>query len=256
MAKTNTGLVSYAAAQLGKPYWYGTFGQTASASLYSAKKKQYPKYYTASDFQPQYGKRVHDCVGLIKGYLWSDSPTSVPKYSAAQDVSADKMLKKCTESGSISTLPELPGVLVFMSRHVGVYIGGGYVIEARGHAYGVVKTKLTGRGWTRWGKCPWITYASADKSSISEVKPASFKVGDIVAISPSATRYYPGGAAIPSWVKNDYYHVVTQTENGCKTVTKCGKPCVLLGKKIRKGTKAQTTGINTWVAVDILAAVN
>ena len=28
--KTATGLVEYAIAQLGKPYWYGTFGQTAS----------------------------------------------------------------------------------------------------------------------------------------------------------------------------------------------------------------------------------
>ena len=256
MSKTNTGLVSYAAAQLGKPYWYGTFGQTASANLHTAKKKQYPRYYTASDFQSQYGRRVHDCVGLIKGYLWSDSPSSVPKYSAAQDVSADKMLKKCTESGPISTLPELPGVLVFMSRHVGVYIGGGYVIEARGHAFGVVKTKLAGRGWTHWGKCPWITYASADKPAASFATAVPFSVGDIVAISPSATHYYPGGGAIPSWVKNDYYHVVTQTTSGGKTVIKGGKPCVLLGKKIRMGSKATTAGINTWVAADILLAVN
>ncbi len=256
MPKTNTDLVSYATAQLGKPYWYGTFGQTASVGLYRAKKKQYPKYYTANDFQSQYGKRVHDCVGLIKGYLWSDSPSSVPKFSVAQDVSADDMLKKCTESGPISTLPELPGVLVFMSQHVGVYIGGGYVIEARGHAFGVVKTKLSGRGWTRWGKCPWITYTSADKPSASEVKPASFKVGDIVVINAGASRYYPGGASIPSWVKNDYYHVVTQTTSGGKTVIKGGKACVLLGKKIRKGSKATTAGITTWVAVDILAAVN
>ena len=256
MPKTNTGLVSYAAAQLDKPYWYGTFGQTASIGLYTAKKRQYPKYYTANDFQSQYGKRVHDCVGLIKGYLWSDSPSSVPKYSAAQDVSADKMLKKCTESGSISTLPELPGVLVFMSRHVGVYIGGGHVIEARGHAYGVVKTKLAGRGWTHWGKCPWITYASADKPSATGSAAVPFSVGDIVAISPSATHYYPGGASIPSWVKNDYYHVVTQTTSGGKTVIKGGKACVLLGKKIRKGSKATTAGITTWVAVDMLTAVN
>lgn len=128
--------------------------------------------------------------------------------------------------------------------------------QARGHAYGVVKTKLTGRGWTRWGKCPWITYTSADKPSASEIKPASFKVGDVVAIIPSATHYYPSGGAIPLWVKNDYYHVVTQTEIGGKTVTKGGKSCVLLGKKIRKGTKVQTDGINTWVTADILTAVN
>ena len=32
MTKTNAGLVEYCRAQLGLPYWYGTFGQTASAS--------------------------------------------------------------------------------------------------------------------------------------------------------------------------------------------------------------------------------
>lgn len=158
MSKTNTGLVEYAKAQLGHPYWFGTFGQTATESLYKSKKKQYPNYYTAKDFQSQYGQRVHDCIGLIKGYLWSDTPTSSPKYRVAQDVSADGMLARCEEKGNISSIPELPGVLVFSPQHVGVYIGNGYVIEARGHAYGVVKTKLSSRGWKSWGKCPWIEY--------------------------------------------------------------------------------------------------
>ena len=164
MTKTNTGLVEYAKAQLGLPYWYGTFGNTSTEALYRSKKNQYPKYYTANDYASQYGKRVHDCVGLIKGYLWSDTPTSTPKYNPSQDVSADGMLAKCKVKGKISTIPELPGVLVFSSAHVGVYIGNGYVIEARGHAYGVVKTKLSSRGWKNWGKCPWIEY-------IEEAKP-------------------------------------------------------------------------------------
>lgn len=37
--KTNTGLVAYAKAQVGLPYWYGTYVQTASSSLLSARKK-------------------------------------------------------------------------------------------------------------------------------------------------------------------------------------------------------------------------
>lgn len=163
MSKTNIGLVEYAKEQLGKPYWFGTFGQTATATLYQYKKTQYPKYYTAKDFQKQYGKRVHDCIGLIKGYLWSDSSNDLPKYNPNQDVSADGMLYRCKEYGSISTMPELPGVLVFMDQHVGVYIGDGYVVEARGHAYGVVKTKLSERPWTDWGKCPWIEYGKAEQ---------------------------------------------------------------------------------------------
>lgn len=30
-----------------------------------------------------------------------------------------------------------------------------------GHAYGVVKTKLVGRGWALWGKPRWISYEAA-----------------------------------------------------------------------------------------------
>lgn len=161
MAKTNTGLVEYAKAQLGKPYWYGTFGNTATQSLLSAKAKQYPSHYGESrmpQYRSQLGERVHDCVGLIKGYLWSETPTSKPKYNSAQDVSANGMYSVCKEKGKINTLPEIPGTLVFMPCHVGIYIGGGKVIEARGFNYGVVKTDLKSRGWQTWGKCPWISY--------------------------------------------------------------------------------------------------
>ncbi len=168
MAKTNMGLVAYAKAQLGKPYWYGTFGNTATESLLSSKKGQYPSHYTSSrmaKYRSQLGKRVHDCVGLIKGYLWSETATASPKYNTAQDVSANGMLKKCTKKGKISTLPEVPGILVFMDGHVGIYIGGGKVIEARGFAYGVVETNLAGRGWTDWGYCPWITYTTTTSSN-------------------------------------------------------------------------------------------
>lgn len=159
MSKTNIGLVNYCKTQLGLPYWYGTYGQTSSRQLYTAKKKQYPAQYTWAYPKDQLGKRVHDCVGLIKGYLWSDTPTSKPKYNAKQDVSANGMYNACKIKGNIKSIPDEPGVLVFMDGHVGVYIGNGYVIEARGHKYGVVKTKLAGRGWARWGKCPWIKYA-------------------------------------------------------------------------------------------------
>ena len=67
--KTNMGLVEYATKQLGLPYWYGTFCETATSQLYTAKKKQCPLLYNSwHDFPKQYGKRVHDCVGLIKVY--------------------------------------------------------------------------------------------------------------------------------------------------------------------------------------------
>ena len=161
--KTGQGLAEYAVAQLGRPYWWGTFGQTANAGLLAAKRQQYPGYYTAGDFPAQFGQKVHDCVGLIKGYLWCDAPDSEPIYKAAQDVAVSGLFMVCPENGSIDTMPDIPGVCVFMRdmSHVGVYVGGGYVVEATGHARGVVKTKLAGRGWGLWGKPRWISYTDA-----------------------------------------------------------------------------------------------
>lgn len=163
MAKTGQGLAEYVKAQLGKPYWWGTFGQTASAGLLAAKRQQYPGYYTANDFASQFGQKVHDCVGLIKGYLWCDTPDGEPIYKASQDVAVSGLFMACPENGSIDTMPDIPGVCVFMRNmgHVGVYIGDGYVVEASGHALGVIKTKLAGRGWGLWGKPRWISYEAA-----------------------------------------------------------------------------------------------
>ena len=164
--KTGQGLAEYAIAQLGRPYWWGCFGQRADGALYAQKKKQYPAYYTASDFSSQYGQKVHDCVGLIKGYLWCDCPDGSPKYVGAQDVAVEGLYRKCSRKGSITSLPETPGVCVFMANmgHVGVYIGNGEVVEAMGHAYGVVKTKLAGRGWAYWGMPEWIEYGVEEPS--------------------------------------------------------------------------------------------
>lgn len=99
---------------------------------------------------------MHDCVGLIKGYRWTNDGKLT--YKANQDVDVSGMLRSCTKQGDIKTMPEVAGTLVFMKGHVGVYIGNGEVIEAMGHAYGVVLTKLARRPWTMWGQPDWITY--------------------------------------------------------------------------------------------------
>lgn len=161
MVKTNSGLVKYCLDQVGKPYWYGTFGQTATASLLAEKKKQYPAYYTANDFSKQFGKRVHDCAGLPKGYLWSSSSTATPKYNAKQDYGANGLYTAAKQKGTISSFKKVPGQLVFKGTaakktHVGVYVGNNKVVEAKGHAYGVITSSITS-GWTYWAQCHLIT---------------------------------------------------------------------------------------------------
>lgn len=183
MSKTNSGLVAYAKAMVGKPYWYGCYGQTATAALYTAKKAQYPSYYTASDFASQYGQRVHDCAGLIKGYLWSESETSTPVYKSTQDKSAAGMYSAATSKGKISTFPVTAGLLLFRGTtaakisHVGVYGGDGYVYEAKGHAYGVVKTAYKKSDWNFWAQHPDITDDTSSSSDIDTSGTYNVKCG-------------------------------------------------------------------------------
>ena len=161
MEKTAKGLVAWARSYLGQAYWYGTFGQPCSQSLHEQKQHQYPSHYTpsraaryASDIAQ--GKRCVDCVGLIKGYVWHDG--AAIRYHAATDVSADGLYGAAADKGPLTTMPEEPGVLVWSKGHIGVYIGGGEVVEARGFAYGVVQSALKDRGFTHWCRCPYIDY--------------------------------------------------------------------------------------------------
>lgn len=83
------------------------------------------------------------------------------------------MLSACKKKGKIATLPEVPGVLVFKTGHVGVYIGGGYVIHAGGHNKGVVKEKLmVAANWTDWGYCPLINYVTETNTEPKSTTPA------------------------------------------------------------------------------------
>lgn len=159
MSKTNTGLVRYCKAQLGLPYWFGGYGQFGTKAVYNARKRQYPDKYTQAYDPAHATQKVHDCCGLIKGYLWCDTPDDgTPVYNALQDKNANGMYNLATVKGDISTLPETPGILVHKEGHIGVYVGDGKVIEARGRAYGVVQTDLNTRGWKHWCECPYIAY--------------------------------------------------------------------------------------------------
>lgn len=163
--KTNEGLVAFAKKHLGAPYWFGTFGQKSSRKLYRAKKKQYPKEYEwkYKNKQPgvlpekQRGVSVFDCSGLIKGYLWTKEDGTIA-YNASEDIPVCRMLQLSPQSGTIDTMPETIGVLVFAANHVGIYIGNGQVIDAKGHTTGVIQTNLSDRNFTHWGYCPWIRY--------------------------------------------------------------------------------------------------
>ena len=49
--KSSEYLVKYVEAQLGRPYWRGTFGQHASPALLAYERKRFPDSYKAADFE-------------------------------------------------------------------------------------------------------------------------------------------------------------------------------------------------------------
>lgn len=181
-------LLEYARAQIGRPYWCGTFGQVANEWLYNFNKRRLPMYYTATDFPTQYGQKVHDCIGLIKGAMWCNTPNAAPVYLAAQDVTVYTMYATCTNKGKISdsgTLKE--GMLLFNNgfSHVGIYDGNGYVIEAKGHAYGVVRSVYAASNWKYYGECKYFDYNTDTKPEAL----TSVRRGDKVYLKDSATIY-------------------------------------------------------------------
>ena len=163
--KNAADLVAYAehAWESGWGYVWGCFGQVLTDSLLEYKISQYPEgvgQYENIIREKWMGGRVTDCVGLIKGYGWLDPDTLTIRYgtNGMPDVSANQMYYAATESGPISTIPEIPGLAVWKAGHIGIYIGSGYVIEASGTSTGVIKTRLAQRSFTHWLKIPYIQY--------------------------------------------------------------------------------------------------
>ncbi len=165
---TNLGLVAHVTRAFNEKwkYVYGTIGKKLTRDIIGDLLQRYPEetQRCLEIIETFICERTVDCVNLIKSYLWWDSETDAPIYNIKHDkvdgtwMSADGAFKVAKEKGLISTIPDIPGICVRYSGHIGVYIGEGEVIESRGINYGVVKTKLKERPWTHWLKYPGIRY--------------------------------------------------------------------------------------------------
>lgn len=172
-------IVKYCLAQLGRPYWRGTWGQHASDALLTRMRKKFPESYTASDFakQAKQGQKVHDCCGLLKGAVMCKTVNGDPEGELKPVDKNPTMLYDAAsvKSDDMSKFPMKKAYLVYNSNksHVGVYTGDGEVTEARGHAYGVVKSKITDARWKYWSD-----YCHADYSD-QEPTPAPVKEDEV-----------------------------------------------------------------------------
>lgn len=166
--KNNRDLAAYAvqAWEHGWGYVWGTFGNILTESMLQYKLEQYPDIGASEAFIREHwlGRRTTDCVGLLKGYGWLNVDTLTIDYNTngMPDYTADQMYASAAEHGTdyggMDSMPEIVGLGLWKQGHWGVYVGNGYAIEAMGTQYGVVRTKVEGRGWQGWCKIPYINY--------------------------------------------------------------------------------------------------
>lgn len=130
---------------------------------------------------------LFDCVGLIKGILWGWNGDLSKTYGGAgyacngvPDIGADTMIARCHDvSTDFSAI--VPGEAVWMTGHIGIYVGGGVVVESTPKwNWGVQESTclnvagkqlpdtVGSRTWTKHGKLPWVDYSAADKPADDE----------------------------------------------------------------------------------------
>ena len=141
-------------------YIYGAAGSVWT----EAKQKAATRAQTVKYGKQWVGHYVADCSGLftwafeqLGGYMYHGSDTMFKKYTTASGA-----LKK----GKRTDGQELkPGTAVFVWKeeeqkygHVGLYIGGGEVIEAASTQSGVIKSKVTASKWEYWGELKGVSY--------------------------------------------------------------------------------------------------
>lgn len=119
-----------------------------------------------------------DCVCFVKGLLWGWNGNKSKVYGGATyasngvpDIGTEGMIGVCKEvSTNFSNI--VSGAFVWMQGHCGIYIGDGLVVESSPKwKNGVQITALGNLGskpgynsrvWTKWGKLPYVDYASEE----------------------------------------------------------------------------------------------
>ena len=142
-------VTDFVTSKLGCGYAYGSEGQTLSNDLLDRLKKKFPKDVKDSTSQ-WLGKECYDCSGLTMKAL---QEAGISVHHSAHWTWTEDMKQR----GDINDIPKDKLCLVFRKGssgemvHIGVYLGNGKVIEAKGADYGVVETDLAGSSWTNWG---------------------------------------------------------------------------------------------------------
>lgn len=154
MPSKREAIVARANSLVGCGYIYGATGWICTQSHLDQQAKQYPMYAEQIyRYGPRWmGKPCYDCAQLTRDVAARVGVT-LPSGATSQ-WRAGGVWK---EKDVIDTLPNEAGIFLFTMTdgrmtHTGVSVGGGMEVDARGHAYGVVKRAISGTSYTHWAR--------------------------------------------------------------------------------------------------------
>ena len=132
-------------------------------------------YYAALYGSKWIGHYVWDCSGL---FAWSFKELGGSIAHGSNSIYDRYCSAKGKLSGGKRTDGKdlLPGTAVFTGSasdhgHIGLYIGGGKVIEAQGTQAGVVVSDVTLKKWTYWGELKGVDYSGTETPSQPDPAP-------------------------------------------------------------------------------------
>lgn len=138
--KTGKELALYAISKIGTPYFYGSKMTVLTYNFMNQMNELYPsivndKYIAKAVKKGQVGKKNVDCSGLIGSYREK-------QIGSAQLYSSAKKRLPISEIKDFAV-----GTVLWKKGHVGVYIGNGLCVEAKGIDYGTIKSKVSDTDW-------------------------------------------------------------------------------------------------------------
>lgn len=165
--KRRDAIKRYALAQLGGPYIYGATAKPCTPAYRRELMAQYPDYAASiRKYCPVLsgkqgacvgcgynGKAAHDCAQLTR-HAARAAGLTLPSGATSQWVTGN-----WADEGLVANMPRDEVCMVYRQadgkmQHTGVYTGDGMVVDARGHAYGVVQNKLEAYAWTHYAILP------------------------------------------------------------------------------------------------------
>lgn len=134
-----------------------------------------PTIYKLGKFMNSYNQGANgkylecDCSGLIKGTLWG-YPYSGTYGHIYPDVNANTIMSTYCYNKSSNFKDITRGEFVWMSGHIGVYIGNGKVCECSPKwENGIQITNLKARKWAKHGYSKWLDYSNISSSKTWDI---------------------------------------------------------------------------------------